>query len=101
MQPDTIFGCKLYGEGEIVVNSEHRQAVQRVAQGFQISGAALDGVCEAIESTDPDWFAMGVQWQPASASASGLDIQVFRGLIEAATQIKPIAAPAAKLAMAV
>jgi hypothetical protein len=98
VQPGTIL-CKLYGEGEIVVNSEHRQAVQRVAQGFQISGAALDGVCEAIESTDPDWFAMGVQWQPASASASGLDIQIFRGLIEA-TQVKQLRRPA-KLAMAV
>ena len=61
----------LYGEGEIVVNSEHRQAVQRVANGFIVSGTALDGVTEAIESNDPDWFAMGVQWQPASASASG------------------------------
>ena len=26
---------------------------------------------------------MGVQWQPASATASGLDIQLFRGLIDA------------------
>ena len=29
---------------------------------------------------------MGVQWQPASASASGLDIQVFRGLIQGAEE---------------
>ena len=50
-----------------------------------------------------DWFGMGVQWQPASASASGLDIQVFRGLIDAATQksqIKPMPQPQ-KLAVAV
>ncbi len=26
---------------------------------------------------------MGVQWRPASASASGLDIQLFRGLLDA------------------
>ena len=25
----------------------------------------------------------GVQWQPASATASGLDIQLFRGLVQA------------------
>jgi putative glutamine amidotransferase len=91
--------CDLYGEGEIVVNSEHRQAVQRVANGFQICGTALDGVIEAIESTDPEWFAMGVQWQPASASASGLDVQVFRGLVDA-IQIRPLRKPQ-KLAMAV
>ncbi len=100
VQLDTLL-CKLYGEGEIVVNSEHTQAIQRVAHGFMVSVTALDGVPEAIESTDPDWFAVGVQWQPASASASGLDIQVFRGLVDA-TQIKtlPMRRPQ-KLALAV
>ena len=39
---------------------------------------------EAIELDSPEWFALGVQWRPASATASGLDIQVFRGLIERA-----------------
>jgi gamma-glutamyl-gamma-aminobutyrate hydrolase PuuD len=41
----------------------------------------LDGVVEAIEADGDKWFAMGVQWRPASASASGLDIQLFRGLM--------------------
>jgi putative glutamine amidotransferase len=89
VQPDTQL-AQIYGEGEIVVNSEHRQAIQRVAPGFRIGGNALDGVIEAIESTSETWFAMGVQWQPASASASGLDIQIFRGLVDAAN---PSAAP--------
>ena len=74
----------IYGEGEIVVNSEHRRAVARVAKGFRVCATALDGVVEAIELEDEKWFAMGVQWRPASATASGLDIQVFRGLIDAA-----------------
>jgi putative glutamine amidotransferase len=73
----------LYGEGEVVVNSEHRRAVQRVARGFRVGAHALDGVIEAIESDEDDWFAVGVQWQPASATASGLDIQLFRGLVAA------------------
>jgi putative glutamine amidotransferase len=79
----------LYGEGEIVVNSEHRRAVCRLARGLRVSARALDSVIEAIEAEDPDWFALGVQWQPASASASGLDIQLFRGLVEAAAQRLP------------
>lgn len=78
--------AELYGEGEIVVNSEHRAAVCRVARGFQVSARALDGVIEAIEAEDDGWFALGVQWHPASASASGLDIQLFRGLIAACRQ---------------
>jgi len=73
----------LYGEGEVVVNSEHRQAIQRLARGFCASARALDTVIEAIEPEGGDWFCMGVQWHPASSSASGLDIQLFRGLVDA------------------
>jgi putative glutamine amidotransferase len=79
--PGTLL-AELYGEGEVVVNSEHRRAVARLARGFRIGAQALDGVTESIEYVG-DWFALGVQWQPASATASGLDIQLFRGLIDA------------------
>jgi gamma-glutamyl-gamma-aminobutyrate hydrolase PuuD len=78
--------AELYGEGEGVVNSEHRRAVWRVARGFRVGARALDGIIEAIECEEENWFALGVQWQPASATASGLDIQVFRGLVEACRQ---------------
>jgi putative glutamine amidotransferase len=81
--------ARIFGEGEIVVNSEHRQAVNRVARGFRVSARALDGVIEAIETVEGEvgnWFALGVQWHPASASASGLDIQLFRSLVEACTR---------------
>jgi putative glutamine amidotransferase len=74
----------LYGEGEVVVNSEHCHAINRVARGFLVSARALDGVVEAIEADDDVWYALGVQWNPASVTASGLDIQVFRGLADAA-----------------
>jgi putative glutamine amidotransferase len=90
----------IYGEGEVVVNSEHRQGIQRIANGFVASGVALDGVVEAIEFTGQGWFAMGVQWQPASGTASGLDIQVFRALIDAAQLPQTTPAAARKMAMA-
>ncbi len=89
--------AQLYGEGEIVVNSEHTRAVNRVARGFRVSGRALDGVVEAIEAETDGWFAMGVQWHPASVTASGLDIQLFRGLIEGAREYHALA-PAHQLA---
>lgn len=78
--------CRTYGEGEIIVNSLHRAGIQRLARGFRVAGKALDGVIEAIEWEDEDWFALGIQWQPASSTSSGLDIQVFRTLIDAAEQ---------------
>jgi putative glutamine amidotransferase len=76
--------AELYGDGEVIVNSEHRKAVQKVGRGFRVGARALDGIIEAIEAERDGWFCVGVQWQPASATASGLDIQLFRGLVEAA-----------------
>jgi putative glutamine amidotransferase len=96
--------AQLYGEGEIVVNSEHRRAVNRLARGFRVCARALDGLIEAIEHEADSWFALGVQWHPAAVSASGLDIQVFRGLIEASarrTQRKSRPAPAHQAAQPV
>ncbi len=81
--PDTLM-AKLMGEGEVVVNSEHRAGIQRLARDFVATAVALDNVIEAIEYKKDNWFALGVQWQPASTSASGLDIQVFRALLDAA-----------------
>ena len=82
--PGTIL-CELYGEGEVVVNSEHRRSVARLARGMRIAAQALDGVTEAVESAD-SWWALGVQWNPTSSTSSGLDIQLFRGLIAACVQ---------------
>jgi putative glutamine amidotransferase len=85
--------ANLYGEGEIVVNSEHRTAVNKVARGFVVSARALDGVVECIEAEDEDWFALAVQWNPASPSASGLDIQLFRGLTDACRERLTVSVP--------
>lgn len=82
--PDTFLAV-LYGEGEVVVNSEHRRAIARLARGFRVSANALDGVIEAVEAVG-EWWAMGVQWNPMSSTSSGLDIQLFRGLIQACVQ---------------
>jgi putative glutamine amidotransferase len=86
---------QIYGEGELVVNSEHRRAICKVARGFKVSARALDGVVEAIEYETDDWFAVGVQWRPAAGTASGLDIQLFRALLDAAanTQTKRVRLP--------
>jgi putative glutamine amidotransferase len=61
-------------------------------RGFRVGARALDGVIESVESENEAWFVLGVQWQPASATSSGLDIQLFRGLVEAATKraLKPV-----------
>jgi gamma-glutamyl-gamma-aminobutyrate hydrolase PuuD len=75
--------AKLYGEGEIIVNSEHSQATNRVARAFKVGAKAMDGMVESIETSPDDaWWALGIQWQPACSTSSGLDIQIFRCHIE-------------------
>lgn len=73
----------IYGEGEILVNSQHHQAVKQVGSRFRVAALAPDGVIEAIESTDSDWYCIAVQWHPESETASALDMQLFENFIQA------------------
>jgi putative glutamine amidotransferase len=83
---------EIYGDGEIRVNSEHHQAVRQVGAGLRVAAKAPDGIIEAIEGTDPNWFCIGVQWHPESETASALDMQLFECFVQAcARQVKPLA----------
>ena len=83
---------EIYGEGEIRVNSNHHQAVKTIGAAFRVTATAPDGVIEAVESTDPNWFCMGVQWNPESESASALDLQLFECFLQACIrQAQPLA----------
>jgi putative glutamine amidotransferase len=74
---------EIYGAGEIRVNSSHHQAVRQVGAGLRAAALAPDGVIEAVESTDPAWFCVGVQWHPESETASALDLQLFECFVQA------------------
>ena len=87
----------IYGPGEIRVNSQHHQSVNTVAKGFRVSAQAPDGVIEAFESEDPDWFCLGVQWHPENETASALDMQVFEQFLTAiVNQKQPVILPMRK-----
>lgn len=51
------------GRGQLMVNSTHHQAVNRVGEKVVVSAVSPDGVVEAIESKEHG-FALGVQWHP-------------------------------------
>jgi putative glutamine amidotransferase len=74
---------EIYGGGELRVNSQHHQAVRELGSGLRVAARAPDGVIEAVESTDPNWFCIGVQWHPESETASALDLQLFESFIQA------------------
>jgi putative glutamine amidotransferase len=82
LEPNTKID-EIYGGGELRVNSRHHQGVNVVAPKLRIGAKAPDGVIEAIEAVDPNWFCMGVQWHPEADTASALDMQLFECFLQA------------------
>ena len=72
---------KVYGENEIRVNSMHHMAVDDVAPGFLLTARCPDGVAEAIESVQEDWFAFGTQFHPEAPSATAMDLRLFHEFV--------------------
>jgi putative glutamine amidotransferase len=86
---------RVYGDGELRVNSMHHMALDDVAEGFEVTARCPDGVVEAIESRIPDWFAIGTQFHPEAVTASALDRRIFEEFIDAvkesATAVRMVA----------
>jgi putative glutamine amidotransferase len=75
---------KLDGES-CQVNSRHHQAVREVADGWEVSGTAPDGVIEAIEQPGAV-FRLAVQWHPENFFRTGEFRPLFEGFVEAAAR---------------
>ncbi len=56
--------ARMVGATEIMVNSLHEQALDRVADGLIVEGVAEDGTVEAVRVAGARSFAMGVQFHP-------------------------------------
>jgi len=54
----------VFGAGEIMVNSVHRQGVDRLGSNLQVEAVAADGTVEAVSVNGARAFAVGVQWHP-------------------------------------
>lgn len=68
-----FLGIKEAGVHEI--NSRHHQAIDRLAEGFQVCAAASDGIIEAIEGHGH----YGMQWHPESDTTGA---HVYRAFVE-------------------
>lgn len=89
---------RIYGPGEIRINSQHHMAVNEVAEPFQVAAHSPDGVVEAYESVEEDWFCLGVQWHPENETASALDMQVFEAFLDACRETEPAVLPMSRKA---
>ena len=81
IEPRSILS-RVYGDASAYVTSCHHQAVDDVARGFCVSAACPDGIIEAIESMEPDWFAFGVQFHPECEAATELDHGLFEEFVK-------------------
>ncbi|QPC42226.1 gamma-glutamyl-gamma-aminobutyrate hydrolase family protein [Kaustia mangrovi] len=75
----------IMGTEEIMVNSLHRQAIDRLAPGLVVEGRAEDGTVEAVSVKGASGFALGVQWHPEFKATENPDsVKLFGAFGEAA-----------------
>jgi putative glutamine amidotransferase len=65
--------CELLGTTSITTNSSHHQALDGVAPALRVTGRSEDDIIEAVESVDPAWWMIGVQWHPEELTATPED----------------------------
>lgn len=63
LEPGSL-AAKAVATGSLDVNSLHHQSIDSLGEGLRITGRAPDGIVEAAESSDPEWWALCVQWHP-------------------------------------
>ena len=73
------------GAHAITVNSIHHQAIDRLGASLRVSAHADDGVIEGVESDDPRWWMIGVQWHPEelTTTAEPWDRRLFAAFANA------------------
>lgn len=74
----------VFGPGEIMVNSVHRQAIGRLGPRLEVEAVAQDGTVEAVSVKDARAFAVGVQWHPEYwAKSDDNSARIFRAFGDA------------------
>lgn len=66
-EPDSIL-ARAFGQGSVMTNSYHHQAVDRPAESVRVTARSADGIVEAIEGKSGAWL-LGVQWHPEMSQA--------------------------------
>lgn len=85
--PGTLL-ARLLGAGEILTNSVHHQAVDRLGRGLHISAKSPDGIVEGIEDTAGPLF-LGVQFHPEATAGKDPKMQaIFDCLVRRARETK-------------
>ncbi len=87
IEPGTILATAI-GKPEIVANTRHKQAIERVGRGLRVNATAPDGVVEGIEDPTMPLF-LAVQWHPENLGVEEPEhLAPFKLLVERAADAK-------------
>ncbi|MCB9589410.1 MAG: gamma-glutamyl-gamma-aminobutyrate hydrolase family protein [Polyangiaceae bacterium] len=75
---------RIVGTDRLRINALHDQAMAEIGSGLVVSACEPNGVVQAIESLDPAWPALGVQWHPEYLPQRAEQRRLFAWLVEAA-----------------
>jgi putative glutamine amidotransferase len=77
------------GTTTMAVNSYHHQAIDRCGAGLHVTAVASDGVIEAVEVDDREWWVLCVQWHPEdlTTDARSWDRGIFKAFASAIAQL--------------
>ena len=82
LTPDSKVAQAIGANQANACHSFHHQAIDSLGQGFVVSGRAIDGTIEAIESSTATW-CVAVQWHPEDSAAEDQQQQnLFDALIK-------------------
>jgi len=82
IDPDSIIG-RTIGKCEVLVNTSHKQGMNRIGRGLRVVATAPDGIVEGIEDpTLPLWI--GVQWHPERLHDEPEHLALFQRLVATA-----------------
>jgi putative glutamine amidotransferase len=94
--------ASILGAQSLGVNSIHHQAIDRLGDSVRINARADDGVIEGVESDDPQWWMVAVQWHPEElvSSPESWDRRLFAAFADACRDRVSSAATSAPSALA-
>jgi putative glutamine amidotransferase len=87
VEPDSLIAT-LTGEGKILGNTSHHQAVNKPGDGIRVTSRCPDdGIVESFELEDYP-FGIAVQWHPEIIYEEPTHLALFQGLVKAASKNK-------------
>lgn len=81
--------ARAVGEGQLMVNSTHHQAVRHLGEGLTATASASDDLVEAFECANYR-FVVGVQWHPELLMLTvPANLGLYRAFVKAAARSRP------------